>query len=213
MDGMLYQINPHFLYNTLDNMFMLARINGDERMGKLIQELSYKLRISLNKGAEYVTVRQELAHARAYLDIQKIRYGPLFDYTVFCGDDAGDCLITKLILQPIVKNCIKYGFSGMAAGGRIDIRAEREGGHIALTVKNNGAPISGDAAEKLNAMKDMEIQDMRTLFDSPKGGFGLYNVVSRLKLRYGKDFELRYEALEEGGTRCALLIPIRDEAG
>ena len=107
---MLYQIRPHFLYNTLDTIYMLARIQKEETIMKMIQALSRFLRINLSNGNSYIQVEKEIEHVKAYMDIQKIRNTDLFDYHIEIQDCIKEVEILKMTLQPSVENCIKYGF-------------------------------------------------------------------------------------------------------
>lgn len=148
LNMLINQINPHFLYNTLDTIYMLARINKEETTMKMIQALSKYLRLSLSKGNDIVTVADELENVRSYLQIQEIRNENLFTYTVDCEVEPEKTYVLKLILQPLVENAIKYGFREIYEGGIIAIRIYRDGGDLLLVVYNNGTPIEEDMAEK-----------------------------------------------------------------
>ena len=110
LNMLISQINPHFLYNTLDTIYMLARINGEETTMKMIQALSKYLRLSLSKGNDIVLVQDEIENVKSYMEIQQIRNDNLFHYEIDCRINAKEYLILKLILQPLVENAIKYGF-------------------------------------------------------------------------------------------------------
>ena len=122
MNTLISQINPHFLYNTLDTIYMLARINGEEKTMKMIQALSKYLRLSLSKGREIVTVEDELENVKSYMEIQQIRNENLFRYEIECAEELKTRWILKLILQPIVENAVKYGFCDIFEGGLIPVR-------------------------------------------------------------------------------------------
>ena len=111
------QINPHFLYNTLDTIYMLARMNKEETTMRMIQALSKYLRLCLSKGSEIVSVEDELENVKSYMEIQQIRNVDLFEYEIDCQVNAKENKILKLILQPLVENAVKYGFSEIYEGG------------------------------------------------------------------------------------------------
>ena len=206
LNMLLSQINPHFLYNTLDTIYMLARINKEETTMKMIQALSKYLRLSLSKGNDIVTVADELENVRSYLQIQEIRNENLFTYTVDCEVEPEKTYVLKLILQPLVENAIKYGFREIYEGGIIAIRIYREGGDLLLVVYNNGTPIEEDMAEKINALNEKPLSEAKKSFPNQKNGYGVVNVLTRLRLKYGDNVRYRYRA-EEDGTTCIIRIP------
>lgn len=209
MQTMLYQIRPHFLYNTLDTIYMLARIQKEETIMKMTQSLSKFLRINLSNGRESIEVSQELEHVSAYLEIQKIRNADLFQYEIEAEPGTENYLVTKMILQPIVENSIKHGFRDIYSDGMIWIRAYQEEGYLCFSVKNNGTPISRDALEKLNQMEQVSMDEVDQLIQKRKGGFGICNVVKRLRLRYNGQIRFYYEA-EADGTRCVIKIKLEE---
>lgn len=209
MQTMLYQIRPHFLYNTLDTIYMLARIQKEETIMKMTQSLSKFLRINLSNGRESIEVSQELEHVSAYLEIQKIRNADLFQYEIEAEPGTENYLVTKMILQPIVENSIKHGFRDIYSDGMIWIRAYQEEGYLCFSVKNNGTPISRDALVKLNQMEQVSMDEVDQLIQKRKGGFGICNVVKRLRLRYNGQIRFYYEA-EADGTRCVIKIKLEE---
>lgn len=202
---MIYQIRPHFLYNTLDTIYMLARIQKEETIMKMIQSLSKFLRINLSNGNSYIKVEKELEHVKAYLDIQKIRNADLFDYQVEVQDSIKSIEILKMTLQPIVENCIKYGFQDIYSGGMIVIKAYREGEFLTFSVENNGTPIKEETLEKLNSMMKMPLEEINQFIKKKEGGFGISNVVKRLRTYYDDQVSMNYIRKEEG-TECVIKI-------
>lgn len=207
---LVYQINPHFLYNTLDNIHMMARVNKDQRTVDLIQALSKMLRISLSKGENEITLEEEVAHVSAYLEIEKMRTPQLFTYETFLDKELRREKIPKIILQPIVENCIKYGFVDLYEGGKIVIKVTKRENDILIVVENNGIPVEPHIQEILNQMQYQSLEKIKQTFPQKQGGYGISNVVSRLCLRYGEKFRLWYERLEEG-TRCCIQLPIEEQ--
>lgn len=203
---LLNQMNPHFLYNTLDTIYMLARINKEETTMRMIQALSKYLRLSLSKGEEIVTVADELENVRNYMEIQQIRNADLFQYEIHCEVDADKERMLKLVLQPLVENAIKYGFDGQSAHYRIEITVRREEEELVLTSYNSGTPISPDACEKINGLMQMSIAEMTESFKSKKNGYGLVNVLTRLRLAYEGRVSF-YVIAREDGTTFVIRIP------
>lgn len=203
---LLNQMNPHFLYNTLDTIYMLARINKEETTMRMIQALSKYLRLSLSKGEEIVSVADELENVRNYMEIQQIRNADLFQYEIHCEVDADKERMLKLVLQPLVENAIKYGFDGQSAHYRIEITVRREEEELVLTSYNNGTPIAPDACEKINGLMQMSIAEMKESFKSKKNGYGLVNVLTRLRLAYEGRVSF-YVIAKEDGTTFVIRIP------
>lgn len=203
---LLNQMNPHFLYNTLDTIYMLARINKEETTMRMIQALSKYLRLSLSKGEEIVSVADELENVRNYMEIQQIRNADLFRYEIHCEVDVDKERMLKLVLQPLVENAIKYGFDGQSAHYRIEITVRREEEELVLTSYNNGTPIAPDACEKINGLMQMSIAEMKESFKTKKNGYGLVNVLTRLRLAYEGRVSF-YVIAKEDGTTFVIRIP------
>lgn len=206
LNMLISQINPHFLYNTLDTIYMLARINGEETTMRMIQALSRYLRLSLSKGSEIVTVEDELENVKSYMEIQQIRNQDLFSYKLDCQVDAADTYVLKLILQPLVENAVKYGFQDIFEGGRIEIAVWKKDGDLYLSVANNGTSIDPDMMEKINGMNDIPVGELKNCFPDKKHGYGVVNILTRLRLKYG-DRAAFYCRAEKEGTTCTIKIP------
>lgn len=205
---LLYQIRPHFLYNTLDTIYMLARIQKEETIMKMIQALSKYLRIQLSNGREEYEIEQELEHVSSYLDIQKIRNAQLFEYEIQCEKGLEKYRIIKMILQPIVENCVKYGFKDIYEGGKIWIRVFSETDYVVIQIMNNGSPIEESELLKLNQLEKASMEEIDQSIEGRQGGFGICNVVKRLRLRYNDHIRFFYK-LKENGTECVLKIESR----
>lgn len=202
---LLNQMNPHFLYNTLDTIYMLARINKEETTMRMIQALSKYLRLSLSKGEEIVTVADELENVKNYMEIQQIRNADLFRYEIHCDEETQQERMLKLILQPLVENAIKYGFDGQKQY-RIEITIRREKEELVLTVYNSGTPITPESCEKINGLLQLPIADMKNSFQSRKNGYGIVNVLTRLRLTYEDQLSF-YVISKEDGTTFVIRIP------
>lgn len=206
LNMLISQINPHFLYNTLDTIYMLARINHEETTMKMIQALSKYLRLSLSKGREIVTVEDELENVKSYMEIQQIRNENLFTYEIDCQVEAKETYVLKLLLQPLVENAVKYGFCDIYEGGIIRIAVKRETDMLVLSVSNNGTPMDAQMAERINSLKGQSIMEMKEMFPDKKHGYGVANILTRLRLKYGEEVEFGYE-VEEDKTTCIIRIP------
>ena len=205
LNTLMYQIRPHFLYNTLDNIYMLARIQKEETIMKMIQDLSKLLRINLNNGKEEITIEKELEYVSSYLDIQKIRNDDLFDYTIECEEDLKQIQIMKMILQPITENCIKYGFADIYRGGMIKIQVYEEENFLCFRIENNGKPVDPMQLEKLNQLEQVSMEEIDDVIKKRQGGFGVCNVAKRLRLRYKEQIRFFYNRKEKG-TECFIKI-------
>lgn len=206
LDTLISQINPHFLYNTLDTIYMLARMNGEETTMKMIHALSKYLRLSLNKGKDIVSVADELENVKSYMEIQQIRNENLFKYEIDSRVDEEKTYILKLILQPLVENAIKHGFCEIYEGGliRIHVREENEG--LEFKVFNSGLPMQQEIADKINALNHGTLSEVKECFPDQKSGYGIANIITRLRLKYGEGVRFEYH-LEENGTTCIIWIP------
>lgn len=212
LNSLMYQINPHFLYNTLDTIYMLARINREETTMKMIQALSRFLKVSLSKGSGVIPLEDELEHVKSYMDIQKIRNPDLFTYEICCEKKLMDARVLKLILQPLVENSIKHGFCDIYEGGIIRIIVNLDGESLVLQVWNNGTPVEEAVIELIRQMYQCDYREMYGFFKDREGGYGVSNVMARLRLKYGTDMEYYYE-IQDGGTLCTIRIPWEEEQG
>ncbi|CAM4324111.1 cache domain-containing sensor histidine kinase [Paenibacillus tarimensis] len=207
------QIHPHFLYNTLDSIIWMAETGKMNEVVRMTSALSKLLRTSISKGEERVPIRRELDHIEHYLTIQCIRYRDKFTYEMEVDPDILDCLILKLVLQPLVENAIYHGIKNMADPGHIRIRGYAEGDDIMLLVEDNG---TGTNADNLNQMlarqaevSGPDIGGGQGVSKGGGGGVGLHNVSHRLRLNYGEGYGLRFESDWDEGTTVYVRIPLQ----
>lgn len=199
------QINPHFLYNTLNAISWQAADQGETQISVLATSLGRFFRISLNRGQEVVEVEEEMEQVRSYLRIQKIRYQDLLDYDFAVEDEVRHQKMIKLVVQPLVENAIYHGLKPLGRPGHIYIRAQlRKGGPegpmIWITVEDDGA---GIPAEKLAVLNETLAAGQA----DPDKGYGIFNVNERIKLYYGNTYGLMLESLPGQGTRATLNFP------
>lgn len=199
------QINPHFLYNTLNAITWQAADQGAEEIGVLSSSLGRFFRISLSKGAEVISLKEEADHAASYLEIQSIRYHGELKFEISIDEAWKSCQVIKLILQPLAENSIYHGIREKPCSGMIRIWAEEgrvEGRRLLLLyVWDDGA---GIPKEKL-ALINENLRDGRT---DHSEGYGIYNVNERLRLFYGEEYGLQYESQEGQWTKGILTLPV-----
>lgn len=209
VESLIYQIQPHFLYNTLDAIYMLARFSKEEKIMSMIYSLSKMLHINLSKGAGEITIEKELEHVQAYMEIQRIRNEDLFQYEIVCDETAESKYVIKLILQPLVENSIRHGFKNIRQGGFIKIQVENNGSRIHITVSNNGEVITQEKMDYINQLETRPVEEITDLFPQSEGGYGIGNVVKRLRLKYENQTRFYFEA-EDGWTLCHVEIPVNE---
>ncbi len=175
------QINPHFLYNTLDNIIWLAESGQTDQVVHMVSALSAFFRTSLSNGKEYVTVKDEREHIESYLDIQQYRYRDILTYEINIDQDIYDCRIMKLVLQPLVENALYHGIKNKRGGGNITVSGSRRDGKLVFEVKDTGIGMTEERLNEVRAMIAGQTPPKET-----SGGFGLYNVNERLRLNYGE---------------------------
>jgi len=193
------QINPHFLYNTLDSIIYEINKNENETAQNMIIALAKLFRISLSKGRSTIPIRDEVEHVRNYLLIQKMRYREKFNYEIKVSDDILDYKVTKLILQPIVENAIVHGIKNKPEGGRIDIEGTLKNKFIVFMVKDDGFGILEDKIQKIyDSFHNASETD----------GVGVNNVYQRIRLYYGEKADIRIESELDCGTKVYIYIPV-----
>lgn len=200
-DALQSQINPHFLYNTLDSITWMVEGGRNEEAVYMISELARLLRISLSKGHTILSLEDEIQHARSYMNIQKVRYKDRFAVAYSIDPEILTCCTVKLILQPILENAIYYGVGEMDEddGGAITVTGLRSGDDVEITVEDNGQGMTKEMAE--NVLKDTGIVHKHG------SGVGLVNVNSRIQLIFGKHYGLSIESEPDVGTRVKIRFP------
>lgn len=194
------QINPHFLYNTLDTIFWKAEKAKDRELSEMICSLSRLFRLTLNRGEEFIQVRGEKELIERYLFLQSKRYKNKFKYSVKISDEILDYYIPKLILQPFVENAIVHGLENNSEESFVEVIGEKEGENLKFIIKDNGPGMSEETLEKLKRFIESEnIEE--------KVGYAIRNVNERLRLYYGDKYELKIESRQGEGTTISLILP------
>ncbi len=200
------QINPHFLYNTLDTIIWMVESKRSAQVVELVRALSRFFRISLSKGEDWITVGDEFEHVASYLAIQKIRYRDILDYQIDVDDAILSATILKLTLQPLVENALYHGIKNKRSGGMIKVRGERRSDeYVHIEIEDNGI---GMTPERLAQVRSALLHDTPGQND---GGYGLVNVNQRIRLYYGQRYGLAIVSEHGAGTTVSLTIPLRHQ--
>ncbi|MCW6663670.1 sensor histidine kinase [Aerococcaceae bacterium NML190073] len=187
------QINPHFLYNTLDTIVWMAEFNEQERVVELTKSLAHYFRLALNQGEALITLDKELEHVRQYLFIQQQRYGNQLNYTLENTARVTNTFkVPKLVLQPIVENALYHGIKEIARPGWIHLSVEETDCHIIVTIHDNG---KGFDAPQPTSQKRL-------------GGVGLVNVDERLALYFGANYRMEIQSKLGEFTQVRLYLPL-----
>jgi len=210
------QINPHFLYNTLDSIYWSAKRYGAEEISEMVLNLSRFFRLSLNKGQETFSLGETVDHLHYFVRVQQIRFSEQFSVTYDISEDSRNVHLLKLLLQPIVENAILHGLQDLERPGELRIASRMEGGTLVLTVEDNGCGMPEDCLrtirkrlnEQLHAEGGMSVSGETE--GAPRGDdlFGLRNVAARMKLYYGEGSELILDSSADSGTTVTLRIPV-----
>ena len=196
------QINPHFLYNTLDSIVYMIDENENEKAEEMIVALSRFFRISISRGKNIIPVKSELDHVKYYLQIQKMRFGDSFSYDVDASDEVLSLPIIKLILQPIVENAIVHGLGEKPEeGAMIKIKAYLDSSYLCFDIEDNGFGMLPDKIEEIyQSFKDKTIHR----------GVGLSNVYQRIRIFYGEKADIIVNSSLDDGTEISIRIPLQE---
>jgi two-component system sensor histidine kinase YesM len=195
------QINPHFLYNTLDTIIWLVNAKENDEAIEMVDALSQFFRTSLSNGKDFIKVSEELLHVKSYLTIQKGREWDKFDYEINFNEDILNYKMMKLIIQPLVENAIYHGLKNNNHGNKIWINGWAENDELIFTVRDNGLGIE---PQKLNDLREMLSGNQE--FSESKHGYGLYNIQERIRLYYMGDFGVKIDTKLGYGTNVTLRI-------
>ena len=200
------QINPHFLYNTLDTIVWLAEAGDQARVVSMVGSLSKFFRASLGQGKDQVTIKDELDHVRSYLEIQQVRYQDILDYSIDVPEELYDSPVPKITLQPLVENALYHGIKNKRGKGNISITGKSENGCIYIYIEDNGMGMTPERLERVSEkMNDPGV--FETAED--KGDvFGLSNVNERIKLIFGSRYGIHIDSVYGEGTTVTILLPL-----
>ena len=195
------QIDPHFLYNTMDTIIWLIEADRPQAAVEMVSNLSDFFRHCLSKGEDVITLAEEERHVRSYLQIQHARYKDILDYEIQIDPALQNVTLPKLTLQPLVENALYHGIKCKRGKGHIRITSKTEDGDILLQIADDGA---GMSPERLEALR-------RAMATGERVGFGLVTVHERLRLLFGSPYGLTLASQEGAGTTVTARIPAGEE--
>lgn len=198
------QINPHFLYNTLETIRMKAFTAGDKEVATAIKLLGKSMRYVLeNTGTVFTTLDKELDYIETYVMIQKLRFGDRVNYGLEVAEDVklSDYEILPLLLQPIVENAILHGLEDSEGSGKIVVNVLADEEHLHIVISDNGRGMSEEELERVRKKLETKNPELKT-------SIGLYNINERIKLCYGENYGIRIESIQGQGTRVILMLPV-----
>lgn len=193
------QINPHFLYNTLDTIIWLIESGEIDDAVTMVGSLSNFFRFSLSRGKNVITLAEEEQHIRSYLEIQQMRYRDLMEYEIDISDQLKHFILPKLTLQPLVENALYHGIKNKRRKGSIRVSGRRQNERIILEVADDGFGITEERLGEVRA----------SLEDGSREGFGLKTVHQRIRILFGKEYGLTVESTPDIGTRVNVTIPMQ----
>ena len=202
------QINPHFLYNTLDNISWLIRRGRDEDALRTLMAFSQFFRISLNKGARMIPVRLEIRHAELYMNIQKMRFDEDFTFEIrnyLLVNDQDNIYVPKLILQPLIENAIIHGIQPRMGQGKIIVSIDRKDDILIFKVRDNGCGIDG---EKLNRINQELDSPNLSKCNATSSSYGLSNINLRIKNVFGGEYGLKLDSVPNEYMEATITIPV-----
>ncbi len=195
------QINPHFLYNTLDSIKWLAKLNGVNEIEAIVIHLGKLLKNTIHNQNEMVTIQESMEVIQSYLTIQKIRYSDRFEINMDIDPNILECYVPRLIIQPIVENAIIHGIVKKMEAGKLWVKANQEGGELRIEVVDDGVGINDERLRQIHS---------ELAHNNGKGqNIGIYNVNRRIKLYYGEKYGVTIFSEIGKGTKVVLMMPIQ----
>lgn len=204
LDALQSQINPHFLYNTLDSIIWMIESERYEEAIDMVTALANLFRISLSKGKTIITIAEEFMHAKNYSSIQMLRFKNKFEVSFLLDDKIKEYPITKLVIQPILENAMYYGMETMDGDGEILVSGYEKNGEIYIDIIDNGIGMSPEQVENL-------LTDKHNYVRKRGSGIGLRNVDQRIKLYFGEEYGLTIKSEPDVGTKVTIHLPMRME--
>lgn len=197
------QINPHFLYNTLDSIIWMAENEKNEDVVEMTAALAHLFRSSISESRETVPLRVEVANIRSYLTIQQMRYKEKMRFDIDIPEELNGYMLPKLLLQPLVENAIYHGIKPKGTGGHIAVRAYREAEYLYIEIQDDGLGMEEGVRENILAAKPSKTGS----------GIGVKNVHERIRLQFGEEYGLQYISAVGEGTTVRMVLPGETEGG
>ena len=192
MDALQSQINPHFLYNTLDTIIWMAEFQDSQRVVQVTKSLATYFRLALNQGKDLISLSDEINHVRQYLFIQKQRYGDKLEYEIDENPAFDNLVLPKLVLQPLVENALYHGIKEKEGQGHIKVSVQKQDRGLVIRIEDDGVGFQSTGDNSQSQLK--------------RGGVGLQNVDQRLKLHFGEDYQMKIDSAPDKGTTVEIYI-------
>ena len=186
------QINPHFLYNTLDTIIWMAEFQDSQRVVQVTKSLATYFRLALNQGRDLISLSDEINHVRQYLFIQKQRYGDKLEYEIAEDPAFGNLVLPKLVLQPLVENALYHGIKEKEGQGHIKVSVQKKDTGLVIRIEDDGIGFQSTGDSSQSQLK--------------RGGVGLQNVDQRLKLHFGENYQMKIDSVPSKGTTVEIYI-------
>ena len=186
------QINPHFLYNTLDTIIWMAEFQDSQRVVQVTKSLATYFRLALNQGKDLICLSDEINHVRQYLFIQKQRYGDKLEYDIAENPAFDHLVLPKLVLQPLVENALYHGIKEKEGQGHIRVSVQKKDLGLVIRIEDDGVGFQNAGDSSQSQLK--------------RGGVGLQNVDQRLKLHFGEHYQMRIDSAPDKGTTVEIYI-------
>lgn len=200
------QMNPHFLYNTLDSIQGQALRSNNKEIAEMTAALSSFFRYSISMKDSIVTVADEIKNVQNYMLIQRYRFGDKINLFISCeDDDIMRCSVPQMILQPVVENAVYHGLERTSKEGQVTLRLSRASEILHIVIEDNGVGMSPELTQELNSR--LEQSGLEGKAGERKGGIALRNVNQRIKLMFGEDFGIHIFSAEGIGTKIVLYLP------
>lgn len=183
------QINPHFLYNTLDSLYFVAIMHGDDQMAEMVEALSDNFKLALNNGNKYIKIADSVKWMQGYMKLQNMRYNNRFELFVDISREILQRETITFIFQPFIENAIYHGLEPKIGKGKISLRGWQEQNNMIFTIEDDG----------------VGIDDMSRL----ENGYGVRNVIERIKLNYGEKYGVTFESSPGKGTKVTIVVPVK----
>lgn len=200
------QINPHFLYNTLDAIIWLAEAGQQKKVVSMVGSLSEFFRTSLNRGKDIISIREELQHVRSYLEIQQMRYQDILQYEIDVPEELEEYLIPKITIQPLVENALYHGIKNKRGTGMITVSGKKEEDFFLIQIRDNGIGID---EKRLEQVRD----GIKNKILTGKDMYGLYNVHERIRLNFGEKYGISIESVYGESTTVDVCLPYMEGEG
>lgn len=209
LNALKMQIQPHYMYNTLDAIRMTALNQNDRRTAELLESLAHQLRYVIGNQSDRVYLREELDAIREYFMLMRDRYENRISLTIYMADKEGDLVVPKLILQPVVENAIRHGLREKTGNGSVGIRVERKTDFLEIVVMDDGVGMTEEQVSQMQ--KTLENPEIGVVDREGRISVGMKNVYDRIKLNCGAEYGFTIHSVRGMGTSVTFQLPVWEE--